>query len=65
MKKTNEGCRGCPNLDPLKRLYICFRLDTGELSSCPCQDCLLKPICNQVCDNYKALIGDLIKYIDT
>ena len=51
----NENCRGCFNLKPTKhlRIYACNNFNTAGRNGCPCRSCLIKSICQLVCDDFK------------
>jgi hypothetical protein len=50
----HENCKGCSSLttNAKKKLFVCFNIDTDAIDSCPCQTCLIKSMCSQVCDDY-------------
>ncbi len=43
-----EGCKGCLNCDDI---CIC-RFEMYDASLCPCQICLIKGICIEICEEY-------------
>ena len=48
-----ENCNGCP----MTRLYFstCYVKVAKKEDECPCKECLVKAICNRVCDDYRDL----------
>jgi len=55
MKRTTmvEKCVGCKLYNSSE--YVCLITDS-MVRDCPCLDCLLKGICGQSCDDYKAAV---------
>lgn len=65
MKKTNENCKGCSSLtvDMKRKLQVCVNIDTGLIDNCPCQSCLVKAVCHQVCDEYMTVFHQDYQWI--
>jgi len=57
MDNTNymKACIGCLSYDP--NLKICkgniYGNGTENLDECPCRKCIVKTMCNKICDSYK------------
>ncbi len=45
-----KGCKGCDTID------ICGIIIYEEVDECPCGICLVKGICNTMCDDYTRLL---------
>lgn len=48
----NENCRGCTSLMTNKSECLYTKIDVEALPDCPCQSCLVKIVCQGVCDDF-------------
>jgi hypothetical protein len=61
MSKKESDCKGCP-LNP-DNLCV-FSIIKGILEKCPCKKCIVKVMCNEVCEDYMILsqkVAQLLK----
>lgn len=53
--EIRESCKGCEssiNTTDDGRIFLCCYMHLAEIHNCPCQECILKTVCEDTCDPF-------------
>ena len=53
MEQDQGNCNGCKGCSAFKEIR-CYSIDHQDIAliKCPCSSCMVKPMCNQSCEDY-------------
>jgi len=54
-----KNCKGCMGV-----LYECYFIRYAEVFTCPCFMCIVKPICENVCEGFEEFMTRYAKGTD-